>query len=83
MFQRLINWFIKTIGVDRLLHFLVCAVVVFTLAQFAPVWVGILVAFVLGIAKEVYDAEFGNGADVVDLLADVAGIIYAYICCIL
>ena len=83
MLQRFINWFIRTIGTDRLLHFLVCAVIVFTFAQFAPIWVGILVALVLGVAKEVYDAEFSNGADLMDLLADVLGIIYAVICCIL
>ena len=83
MLQRIIDWFFRTIGTDRLLHFLVCAVIVFTFAQFAPIGVGILVAAILGIAKEVYDAEFGGGADLIDLIADIIGILYATICCIL
>lgn len=77
MFQRIINWIIKTIGIDRLLHFLVSAVLVFGIACFLPTWVAAIVAFGLGLLKEIVDAITGNGADLVDLIADVAGVGFA------
>ncbi len=80
MFQRLINWFIRTIGIDRLLHFLVEAVIVFVLATYGvPVWIAAVIALAVGILKEIIDAVAGSGADVFDIIADVAGIGFAWL----
>lgn len=77
MFQRLVNWFVKGIGIDRLLHFLVSAVLIFGIACFLPMWIAAVIAFAFGLLKEFLDAKFGRGADLFDLIADVTGIGFA------
>ena len=45
----------NAIGLDGVAHFAISALIVVFFDAFAPVWVGILVALLLGAAKELYD----------------------------
>ncbi len=54
-------------GVDKLLHF----VFSFAIAMLDPV-----LSFIVGIGKEYADGMFGGVADIYDLVADWAGIVF-------
>lgn len=80
MFQQFTKWFIRTIGIDRLLHFLAEAVIVFTLAAYGvPVWIAAVVGLAVGIVKEIIDSASGGKFDLLDLIADLAGIAYVWL----
>jgi hypothetical protein len=57
-------------GVDKILHFF-CS---FIIAVFDPT-----ISFIIGVGKECGDAIFGGVADIYDLIADWAGIIFEVI----
>ena len=79
MFQRFVNWFKRTIGIDRLLHFLVEAIIVFTLTSYGiPVWIAAIIGLAIGIIKEIIDARTGGKFDIIDLMADIVGIGYVW-----
>lgn len=89
-YQRLVA---KVCG-DRLVHLFlsVAATLVGTLAlcrAFAmlPVWMAALISacvvFLVGVAKEDADEEYGGGFDKVDLTWDAAGCVAGFIVCIL
>lgn len=73
MFRR----FIQRVGIDKWAHFFASAFLVLAISQFLPFWAGILVAVVLGIAKEIYDAQTGGKMEIKDLLADLLGVAIA------
>lgn len=66
---------------DKMLHFAVSALIVITVARFAPLWASATVAFGLGIGKEVYDIRHGV-ASWKDLLADLMGVLYGLLICL-
>jgi len=66
-------------NIDKLLHALVSAVIVFTVYAFTDniVWSG-LISMAVGIGKECYDEVSDNSSfDYQDILADVVGIMAA------
>lgn len=65
---------ITGIGIDKWAHFFASAFLVFAVSHFLPFWVGITVAVVLGIAKELYDAKTGGKIEIKDLWADLLGV---------
>ena len=64
-------------GVDGLLHVIISALIVLIMQIFAPWWAAVLVAFLIGVAKElIWDLWFKKGQmQVKDLICDLAGII--------
>ncbi|MHA1972999.1 MAG: hypothetical protein ACTSW1_08400 [Candidatus Hodarchaeales archaeon] len=67
------------IGIDKIKHMVVSAVIywVLTVLGFASTE-ALLITFLIGLAKECYDARpEGTGFDKADLLADVFGICIA------
>ena len=65
------SW-IKT---DGLLHLETSALITVAVATFAPWWVAALVAFIIGIVKELYDREHGGVASWHDVACDAAGVL--------
>lgn len=73
MFKKLIAFSQKHI--DKILHLLMCYVIVFTFMSFGHPFIGLIVALVLGIGKEIYDKISSNKWDWYDLLADLSGMV--------
>jgi len=64
------------IKVDKQLHFLVSAFIVFAIYAFIPnLLVAGIIALMVGLLKEVYDEYTYGGWDWYDMLADVIGIL--------
>lgn len=72
MVQKIVNYF----GADGLLHIMCSAALVSVLGWFAPPWIAALLAFLVGIGKEiVYDKWLKKGTPQwKDVVADLAGI---------
>ena len=80
--MRAIQWLSKLIGVqsDKVLHFLVCFIVTFGLSFINPIF-GACVALIIGLYKEFTDShKVGNYWSWGDILADVLGIIFGFLC---
>lgn len=76
MIQNIIN----RIGIDKILHVLVCLVLMLELQRFLPVWLAFAVVMTIGVVKEVYDKVTGKGTpDWKDIVADCIGIILGLI----
>ena len=60
---------------DKLLHFVVCLILSFTLSYFLSWQAGVVVPLLLSILKEIIDQIRYNGWDRKDLIADIIGII--------
>lgn len=74
----------KVFAVDKVAHFGVCFAITVILSAFinkplGPV-VGMLVAFALGLGKEIYDKVRGGKFELGDLVADFLGLAIAGIC---
>lgn len=71
-----INNIISKIGSDKLLHLLVCIVLMFELKRFLPIWLAITITIFVIIIKEVYDKLSGQGTpDWKDILWGILGLI--------
>jgi hypothetical protein len=68
------------IAIDKQLHFLVGAVVLFTFATFGNAMLGLIVACILGLGKEVHDycRPNTNTAELADIMYTVAGAAVAF-----
>ena len=80
--MKIIRWLSSKIGVqsDKILHFLVCFVITFVLSFINPIF-GAFVALVLGLYKEFTDShKLGNTWSWGDILADVLGIVFGFLC---
>lgn len=65
---------------DKILHFLVCFVITFMLSFISPIF-GAFVALVLGLYKEFTDShKVGNCWSWGDILADIIGIVFGFLC---
>lgn len=75
----MLNLILKKIPLDKLLHFLVCACIVFTLAPFVALPIAAGFAFVIGLYKEIiHDLLMKKGTfETLDIVANIAGITYA------
>ena len=61
---------------DKYIHFIVCMILVQLIALFIPFYYAMLIVFILGLGKEIYDSKQQDDKfDVKDLLADILGII--------
>ena len=72
MVQKIANYF----GTDGLLHIVCSAALTSVLGWFAPLWLAALLAFIIGIAKEIiYDKLMKRGTPQwKDVVADLVGI---------
>lgn len=61
---------------DRYVHFIVCIILVQLISLFIPFYYAMLIVFILGLCKEIFDSKQKDDKfDVKDLLADILGII--------
>ena len=61
---------------DKYIHFIVCMILVQLIALFIPFYYAMLIVFILGLGKEIFDStQKDDKFDVKDLLADILGII--------
>ena len=62
---------------DKILHGIISCLLVFLFYYFVPIlWLAVLLTFIIGIIKELLDIN-STGFDIMDLLADIAGIVIA------
>lgn len=61
---------------DRYVHFIVCMILVQLISLFIPVLYAMLIVFILGLCKEIFDSKQKDDKfDIKDLLADNLGIV--------
>ena len=61
---------------DRYVHFIVCIILVQLVSLLISFYYAMLIVFILGLSKEIYDSKQKNDKfDIKDLLADSLGII--------
>ena len=61
---------------DKYVHFIVCMILVQLISLFIPVLYAMLIVFILGLCKEIFDSKQKDDIfDIKDLLADILGII--------
>ena len=61
---------------DRYVHFIVCMILVQLISLFIPFYYAMLIVFLIGLLKEIFDSKQKDDKfDVKDLLADILGII--------
>ena len=67
---------------DKYGHFAFCFLLTWVLSYWLPTWVSALITAVLMIAlwEFVWDGMFRYGASVWDLVADITGIAFAWVC---
>lgn len=58
---------------DKITHATICYAITLTIGLFIDWWVGVCVALMVGLGKELYDKYKGNKFDWHDMLADVVG----------
>ena len=68
--------FICSFTSDKYVHFIVCMILVQLISLFIPVLYAMLIVFILGLCKEIFDSKQKDDKfDIKDLLADILGII--------
>ena len=61
---------------DKYVHFIVCMILVQLIALFIPFYYAMLIVFILGLGKELFDSKQKDDKfDVKDLFADNLGIV--------
>ena len=61
---------------DKYVHFIVCMILVQLISLFIPILYAMLIVFILGLCKEIFDSKQKDDKfDIKDLLADILGII--------
>ena len=61
---------------DKYIHFIICMILVQLIALFIPFYYAMLIVFILGLGKEIFDSKQQDDKfDVKDLLVDIFGII--------
>ena len=67
---------------DRYVHFIVCMILVQLVSLLIPFYYAMLIVFILGLSKEIYDSkQIDDKFDIKDLLADCLGIIIEGLIC--
>lgn len=67
---------------DRYVHFIVCMILVQLVSLLIPFYYAMLIVFILGLSKEIYDSKQEDDKfDTKDLLADSLGIIIEGLIC--
>ena len=71
-----ISNFLCSFTSDRYVHFIVCMILVQLVFLLIPFYYAMLIVFILGLSKEIYDSkQKDNKFDIKDLFADSLGII--------
>lgn len=61
---------------DKYVHFIVCMILVQLIALFIPFYYAMLIVFILGLGKEIFDStQQDNTFSFKDLFSDILGII--------
>lgn len=60
---------------DKICHGAICFIISLVGTLFFNWWIGLILAVLAGILKEVYDAKWGTGWDWYDVIADGIGLI--------
>ena len=75
LYNKIAN-FLCSFTSDKYVHFIVCMILVQLIALFIPFYYAMLIVFILGLGKEIFDSKQKDDKfDVKDLLADILGII--------
>ena len=75
LYNKIAN-FLCSFTSDKYIHFIVCMILVQLIALFIPFYYAMLIVFILGLGKEIFDSKQKDDKfDVKDLLADILGII--------
>ena len=75
LYNKIAN-FLCSFTSDRYVHFIVCMILVQLIALFIPFYYAMLIVFILGLCKEIFDSKQKDDKfDVKDLLANILGII--------
>ena len=75
LYNKIAN-FLCSFTSDKYVHFIVCIILVQLIALFIPFYYAMLIVFILGLCKEIFDSkQHDDKFDVKDLLADILGII--------
>ena len=81
MFEKITKWINDKVGVDGLLHILICKLIVDICQLFVPIWIAILIAVVFALYKEfINDKLMKKGTySVKDLICNAVGIVLGLI----
>lgn len=75
LYNKIAN-FLCSFTSDKYIHFIVCMILVQLISLFIPFYYAMLIVFILGLGKEIFDSKQKDDKfDVKDLLADILGII--------
>ena len=75
LYNKIAN-FLCSFTSDKYVHFIVCMILVQLIALFIPFYYAMLIVFILGLGKEIFDSKQKDDKfDVKDLFADILGII--------
>ena len=68
--------FLCSFTTDKYIHFIVCMILVQLISLLVPVLYSMLIVFIIGLSKEIYDSkQQDNLFSIKDLFTDILGII--------
>ena len=75
LYNKIAN-FLCSFTSDKYMHFIVCMILVQLIALFIPVLYAMLIVFLIGLLKEIYDSkQQDNTFSFKDLFSDILGIV--------
>ena len=75
LYNKIAN-FLCSFTSDKYVHFIVCMILVQLISLFIPFYYAMLIVFLIGLLKEIFDSKQKDDKfDVKDLLTDILGII--------
>ena len=75
LYNKIAN-FLCSFTADKYMHFIVCMILVQLIALFVPVLYAMLIVFILGLSKEIFDSKQQDDTfSFKDLFSDILGII--------
>lgn len=75
LYNKIAN-FLCSFTSDKYIHFIVCMILVQLITLFIPVLYAMLIVFIIGLSKEIYDSEQQDDLfSTKDLFADILGIV--------
>ena len=75
LYNKIAN-FLCSFTSDKYVHFIVCMILVQLIALFIPVLYSMLIVFIIGLSKEIFDSKQQDDTfSFKDLFADILGII--------
>ena len=75
LYNKIAN-FLCSFTSDKYVHFIVCMILVQLIALFIPFYYAMLIVFILGLGKEIFDSiQQDNTFSFKDLFSDILGIV--------